>query len=67
MADKSKTTALSILLRLVAALLALALGGGLAIDYVAQANPEWRAKAQLFGTHAARQYLNALVDFEKRQ
>ncbi len=67
MADKSQKTALGILLRLVAALLALALGGGLAVDYVAQTNPAWRAKAQLFGTHAARQYLNSLIDFEKRQ
>lgn len=67
MPNKSQKSAFSVLFRLVAALLAIALGGGLAIDYVAQTNPAWHAKAQLFGATAARQYFNALVTFEKTQ
>lgn len=67
MPNKSPKSALSGVLRLVAALLAIALGGGLAIDYVAQTNPAWHAKAQLFGATAARQYFNSLVEFEKKQ
>ncbi len=67
MSEKPRRSALSVLLSLLAALLVIALGGGLALDHVAAKNPAWDASAKGFAARAARLYYNTLVEFEKRQ
>lgn len=64
MAEKHGNTPLSIIGRLAAGLLTIAVFGGLFLDVLAAQNPQWHAKAQQVGIEATYKYLAVLKAFE---